>query len=374
MKQFLYSILLVFLATTLAAQDETVVFNLGDDTFLAGPDVVLDATGRDDIFVAGETLAVVSDVTGSAHTAGRIVALKGKIGQDVYAAGYKVTLTGPVAGDASVVGYEVWFGSAIGGDLRATGTKVTLDAPVAGYAMIAARTVTLNSAIAGDVSVAAEDIVFGPDARISGQLMLYEDAENPREVPAYVISSDRIERHAIEEWEALADGKYAPFSLRQAARNFIYGVITIAVIAGIIAAIAPRHLTNMRVQLLDAPFRTFWFGFLFLSVLIGSSVLLALTLVGIVVAPLAIILAVLGAFMGYVVGSYALGVGLLMAAGRNPPNDLVERVVAAFIGALIVGLIGLIPVLGWIFVFALTLAGAGAITTRIFRPTFFAPI
>ena len=53
---------------------------------------------------------------------------------------------------------------------------------------------------------------------------------------------------------------------------------------------------------------------------------------------------------------------------------VVERVAAAFIGALIVGLIGLIPVLGWIFVFALTLAGAGAITTRIFRPTFFAPV
>lgn len=272
-----------------------------------------------------------------------------------------------------MVGYQVWFGGAIGGDLRATGTKVTLDAPVAGYAMIAAETVTLNSAVAGDVSIAADDIVFGPDARISGTLMLYEDEADPRDVPAYVISADRIERHAVEEWEALAEGKYAPFSFRQAASNFIYGVITIAVIAGIFAAIAPRHLTNMRVQLLDAPFRTFWFGFLGLSVLIGSSVVLALTLVGLVVAPLAIFLAVLGAFLGYVVGSYALGVGLLMAAGRNPPTDLVERVVAAFIGALIVGLIGLIPVLGWIFVFALTLAGAGAITMRMFRPTFFAP-
>ena len=75
------------MATAAVAQDETVVFNLGDDTFLAGPDVILNIEGRDDIFVAGETLEVVSDVTGSAHAAGRIVALKGKIGQDVYAAG-----------------------------------------------------------------------------------------------------------------------------------------------------------------------------------------------------------------------------------------------------------------------------------------------
>jgi hypothetical protein len=374
MKQFFFSILLVFMASTAVAQDDPVLFNLGDDTFLAGPDVVLDAQGRDDIFVAGKMLAVVSDVTGSAHAAGRVVALKGKIGQDVYAAGYTVTLTGAVAGDASVLGYEVWFGGAIGGDLRATGTNVTLAAPVAGYAVIAAETVTLNSAIAGDVSIFAEDIVFGPDARISGKLTLYEDDADPRDVPAYVISGDRTERQAVEEWEAFADGQYAPFSLRQAASNFIYGVITIAVIAGIIAAVAPQHLKNMRVQLLAAPFRTIWFGFLFLSVLIGSSVLLALTLVGIIVAPVAIFLALLGAFLGYVVGSYALGVGLLMAAGRNPPKDLVERVAAAFIGALIVGLIGLIPVLGWIFVFALTLAGAGAITTRIFRPTFFAPV
>lgn len=374
MKNLFISLILVFAATAAVSQDETVVFDIGTDSFVAGSDVVIDAPGHDDIFAAGESISVKSDVAGSAHAAGRMVSLQGKIGQDAYAAGYKVNLSGPVVGDATLAGYEVWVDGDLGGDLRATGSSVTLDAPVAGYAMIAGEVVTLNSTVSGDVSLAASRIVFGPDARIQGKLMLYEDEADPHDIPAYVVAQDKIERHAVEEWKALEKGTLAPFSLRQAASSFIYGVLTIAVIAGIIAALAPNQLTKMRVRLLASPFRTFWFGFLSLSVLIGSAILLALTLVGIVIAPIAIALALLGAFFGYVVGAYALGVGLLMAIGREAPDGWIERVAAAFVGALIVGLIGLIPVVGWIFVFALTLAGVGAIATRIFRPSFYSSI
>ena len=45
--------------------------------------------------------------------------------------------------------------------------------------------------------------------------------------------------------------------------------------------------------------------------------------------------------------------------------------VAAGVGALVAGIIGLIPLLGWIFVLALVLSGIGAITLRVIRPAFF---
>jgi len=139
----------------------------------------------------------------------------------------------------------------------------------------------------------------------------------------------------------------------------------------LIAALVPQQLAAMRRRILDAPFRTLWLGFLTQSAVIGSAVLFAMTLVGVFLSPAALLVAAIGGFAGYVVGVYAFGVGLLLAWGWDEPASIGRRALAAGFGALVAGVIGLIPVLGWIFLLAVSLAGVGAITTWIFRPRFF---
>ena len=112
-------------------------------------------------------------------------------------------------------------------------------------------------------------------------------------------------------------------------------------------------------------------GFLTLSAIAGSALLLALTLIGIVVSPAAILLAVLTGFAGYVIGVYAFGVGLMLAIGRDEPRSIADKALAAGAGAVVAGILALIPFLGWLFVLALTLAGVGAICMRVFSPHFF---
>ena len=98
-----------------------------------------------------------------------------------------------------------------------------------------------------------------------------------------------------------------------------------------------------------------------------------MTLIGLIVSPAAVLLALIGGFAGYVVSVYAFGVGLMLAFGRPEPDSIGERAVAAGVGALLAGIIALIPFLGWLFVLALVLSGVGAITLRLFRPQFFVP-
>ena len=280
-----------------------------------------------------------------------------------------VTLSGPVTGDASLAGYDIVVGGTVGGDLRASGSKVTINAPVAGYALLAGESVTLNSVISGDVSVTGPGLVFGPDARIDGNLTLYEPEENQTEVPRQVVPPDRVERIQVEDWRK-GDWKMPRvFDWRGAVLSFIGGVIAVAAIAALIAAVAPQRL---RVRTLDAPFRSLWFGFLAQSTLVGSAIISAMTVIGLLLVPASLFLAVVGGFLGYVIGAYTFGVGLLLAFGRGEPGTMGERALAAAIGALLAGLIGLIPFLGWLFVLALTLAGVGAITMQVFRPAFFA--
>ena len=367
----LTSIVILLAISPVAAQENKDAFDFGNDSFRAGGTVVFDAPGTDDLFMTGETVRGEADIAGSAHLAGRKVTMAGAVGGDAYLAGMDVTLEGQVAGDATLAGYDVRVGD-VGGDLRISGAKLAVRGTVSGYALIAGDEVQIDAIIAGDVNLTARDLDFTDDARIEGQLTIYEEEPGKLEIPASVVPEDRIERRKISEWEE-GSRHLKVWDWRSAVGKFLVGVIVVALLASLIAAIVPQTLAEMRRGVLDRPFRNLWFGFLTQSAVVGSAILFAMTVVGLVLSPAAVLLALIGGFAGYVVAVYAFGVGLMLAFGRPEPDSIGERALAAGIGALVAGIIALIPLLGWLFLLALVFSGIGAITMRLFRPGFFVP-
>ncbi len=363
--------------TSLAdAKESVAAFSINGDTFLAGQEVVHSAGVTDDLFMAGESLQSLSDIDGSLHAAGRVIRVQGAVGRDVYAAGMDISLSGAVGGDATLTGYELLIDNTLGGDLRASGSKVTVNGPVAGYALLAGGELVLNSAIAGDVSLVAENISFGAGAKIAGQLILYEETPGELKIPDSVITEDRITRKSEQDFEDdhftdEAGEDIEVFSWRSALLAFFSGVILVAAVAALIAGAAPRHLASMRKTILLRPFRTLGLGFVTQAAVIGSAVLFALTVIGLFFVPASVLLAFILGFLGYVIGAYAFGVGLLLVLKWGEPETFLQRALAAALGALVVALLGLIPFLGWLFVLAIILSGIGAMFTRMFRPVFF---
>ena len=72
--------------------------------------------------------------------------------------------------------------------------------------------------------------------------------------------------------------------------------------------------------------------------------------------------------VGYVVAIYLLGVWAITRAGALEPDTFPEYALAALIGALIAGLLTLIPFLGWLVLLALSFTGVGAIAVATMRP------
>jgi hypothetical protein len=348
------------------AEDNSASFDFGGDSFRAGRSVSHDATGTDDLFMAGETVAGRTDITGSAYLAGREVTMEGAVQGDAHAAGEEVILRGDVSGDATLAGRAVSV-AGVGGDLRIAGSELRLGGPIGGYAMVAGEDVAFDAAVAGDVSLAARKVDWGEAATIAGWLIIYEEELGELEVPERVVPADRIERREIEEW----DGPRPP-NWRWAIAGFLLGVIVVAALAALIAALVPERLAEMRRQVLARPFHTLWLGFLMQSAVIGAGVLFAMTIIGLLLTPAMVLLALVGGFAGYVVAAYAFGVGLMLAFGRQEPDSIRDRALAAGVGALAAAIIGLIPFLGWLFVLTLVLSGVGAITARVIRPVFFA--
>jgi hypothetical protein len=349
-----------------AAQDDA--FRIGDDVFRAGTSVVHDEAGIDDLFAAGERVEVAAPITGTAWLTGRRVTVDAEVGSDLYAAGADLSLGAPVAGDANLAGYDVTVDAPVGEALRAAARHLRVAAPVVGTALIAAKTVEIDAAIAGDATIAAETITFGEGAAVGGRLVIHDDPDRPTEVPASVAPADRVERRALP-----VEARDAPRHARgwlAIGRGVLFGALFVAVLATLAASIAPRSVERLYVIADERPFRTLAFGFLALAALIGAAVLLVMTLIGIVVAPVVLIAAVALAVLGYVLAVYLAGRAVWDWIGQLPPDTFWERALAALIGAVLVGLVSLVPFIGWLVLLALTLIGLGALTVAALRPEF----
>lgn len=354
------------LAAPLTAGEDGGEFRFGGDAFLAGRSVTLSGETVDDLFAAGQNVSVLSPVEGSAHTAGRNVTITSDVGENLYAAGMNVTVNGEVTGDVTAAGYDVEINQPISGDLRATGSSVTLAAPVAGSAILAGEDVVIRGQILGDLALAADHVTWEDGASVAGQVQLYVDEDSDLEVPQSVAPADRVSRHDIDGFER-DHGKvpgmdsHSERSFGAGVVDFLRTVIVTGILATILALIAPRWIADLRRGALEEPLRTLGMGFLGLAAVIGSVPLLIMTGIGAIVAPLALFAALIMGLLGYVLGAYVLGVWAVTSAGRSTPENTGERAVAGFAGAALLALVGLIPFLGWLAVFAVALAGVGAL-------------
>ncbi|KUF12848.1 hypothetical protein AVJ23_02315 [Pseudoponticoccus marisrubri] len=370
---------LVLLAAPAAAQEAGERFELGSDLYLAGETATLDAEGRDDAFMAGARVTLQAEITGTAHMAGRFVEVTAPVGGSLYAAAQRITIEATIAEDALLAAQRIEVDAPVQGDLRVMGSEIEIDAPVGDTLMVAGEIVELDAPVTGDVALMANEARFGPEARIGGRLILYEEEPGALAVPERVVPADRIERRDFDgrvegATRALSKpkAKAQKDSPAQEPISFLLGVLVVAVLGAALAVLAPATMASMRAHVLRAPGQGLMTGFVTVSALLGGTFVLGATVIGLIAAPFLLIGAVLACVAGYVVGAYALGAWGLSLFGGGMPDSNGDRAIAAAIGALSAGLIGLIPFLGWLFVLALCLTGAGAVTQRLFRPRLFA--
>ncbi len=367
MLRILLSVFL-FAAAVPALAQEAAGWRFGGDAFVAGRKVTLTGEPVQDLFLAGDKITVRTDIEGSAHMAGRYVTLDARVGQNFYGMGMDVQLDGTVAGNATIAGDSLSVREPVAGNLRATGSNVEIVAPVAGSAILAGENVTLDAVIGGDLALAATDVEWGRGAEVGGTVHIYADTPDHIEVPDRVAPADRVEFHPVDEWQDVPGETPPGFFARM--RGWLGGILIVGLLGTIFGAVAPKQLAALRERAVDRPLRTGFLGFVGLSALVGSVVFLTMTGIGIVLVPVSLVGTVLLVAAGYVIGAYALGVWVTGVAGRAAPRTTGDRAIAAFTGAAIGALIGLIPWLGWLALMAIFLIGAGAIVVRLARPAF----
>ena len=330
----------------------------------AGQNVVLQAPVGGDAFDAGGDVSLGTPVPGDAHMAGFDVNADTPVSEDLYAFGFSVDITGGVGRNVTAAANSVTlrFPAPVGGNARLAGQSVTVAAPIMGSALISAQTLTLDAPITGDLNFFGENIVFSPGARVDGSVLI----QAPKEivVPPGVASADRVKFTQFAPPDYMGEaGKTAADTVARrlwpAVWLAVSGWLLLLVIGAAFIALMPRGMDRMEVVSQKRPFRKLGLGILAFASLLGLVPAFALTLIGILALPVVFVVVGIGCLLGYLAGVYFVGLRIAAAFARIDTN--LKRVAVLAVSLLLAGVIGAIPLLGWLFSLGLLVFGLGVI-------------
>ena len=342
---------------------------LGGDQFVAGQAVNLASPVEHDAFALGNDVRLSGPVMGDAHLAGFEVQVTAAVTGDVYAAGFSIDATANIGGDFTAAGnaVNVRAGAPVGGNARLAAATVTLDAPVAGAALVTARSLTLNAAVSGDLSFYGDNLTFGPNARVDGELDIR--APNEIAVPASVASADRVKFQLLQQPDYVGEaGKSATTVLGRFWPVFWTVVgwwLFLVVVGAAFIALLPGTVSSMQTASQRHPFRRLGLGFLAFAAVLGLIPALAFTIVGLLLLPFVLVLAVIACSLAYLSGTFFIGLRIAGAFVRTDTN--LRRLAVLAVALIAAALVGMIPFVGWLITLGIVVFGFGTATTVSIR-------
>ncbi len=229
------------------------------------------------------------------------------------------------------------------GDAVAVGGNVTVKGTVEGDAVAVGGSVTLESRaiVEGDVVSIGGKIHKAPGAKIHNDMV---------EVDAPGISSFK---NAMPEWH-----------WRSWLQGFrIVTFIGFIALALLIVAIMPRQIGLISNAIESDTLKTVLWGLLGMALIVPGALLLTMSIVGIPLVPVELILVVCAAITGYIAIAQLIGKKMAIALKRTDLPIFWET----FWGVFMLGIIGFVPVLGWLVKGIASLIGFGAVILTLVR-------
>jgi cytoskeletal protein CcmA (bactofilin family) len=309
------------------------------DLFAAGGELRLDRLTAEDLFAAGGSIRLRDVAVERLVAAGGEIDLAGEVRDQLIAAGGRLRLRpeATVAGYALLAGGDIEIEGRIGGDLKAAGGRIRL-----------------SGEVDGDVDLAGGRITIEPGTRIGGKL-IYRSGKEARIAPDAVIEG------GVERVEREFPGLSLVAGIGIAIGIWLVVVLGLGAIGAVLHGVMPGLLTEAVRTLAARPWAALGLGFAVVVAPPVAANLLFLTLVGI---PLALFtLGLYGVLLtvGLVTAAYWIGLrlgGIFDWAYEGEPVPW--RILWTFLGFFVLGLLLLVPLLGFLVVLLALALGLGA--------------
>jgi len=344
--------------------------------FYGEEELFLQDISIDDVYAGGALVTIDSTVEGDLVVAGGSVTINANIEGDLIAAGGQITINGDVADDVRVAGGSVFVNGNIGDDLVASGGQLN----ISGETLIGG-TLVFGSGFANVLGTINEDIIGGggklvlggtvyrdvqveiqesftltPDASINGNLVyssLREAELNDEQVAGFIEHKELV----IDDTDFGTDFEtmFSRFHLMYQ----VFKYLTLLVLAIVLVTLLPATLVVTSKVSKEHPWRSLGLGFVLAICTIAAAIILSITLIGL---PLAfILLGVFGITWCLAKVYAAMFIGSLLLKPKKLTKGKLFGIIA--LGGFILMVVGMIPILGWLVVFLVTMASFGSIWT-----------
>ena len=372
-KPFIIGLVSIFLIPTIA-------FALN---FEVGEEILSSEVINDDYYAAGGTIQIKSDVNGDLILVGGRILVNSIVSQDLMLAGGDVTIRGEIQDDARIAGGNVTIDAIIKDDLILAGGNVELgengfvgsDMTVAGGNIVingmingdlqgTGGNIYINNVIKGNVGILGVDSLnFGPNGKVMGDLIYRSPTksetvtrENVKGLIDYRPAKLPVARKDIQ---AIFWGLFAGLS--------IFNFLSLLLAGLIFLALFRFYMTNTVKTVYKKPLASLGLGFL---ILIATPILAILFLITGIGWPFFFILMafwLIGLYVAKFIAIFMISLKLIPVKDKS---SFLRAYGSFALGALILVLLMLIPIVGWIIKFALVLMGLGGMAlyeTKLFK-------
>ena len=291
-----------------------------------------------DMLSAGQSIDLNNpEVYANLFAAGNSVKLSGgKIAADVFAAGDRVEIDQAMVGNnVFAAGNSVTCNASAAGQVLLAGNSVRLDGQAA-YASAAGNSVFVSGSFSGDVNVSGDSVTIGPDTVIDGTLYVQSPSEPT--IPSTAKIANYKYTHGTSS-SAVAGGFAAAMMgfLMMFVIAGIVGIFVFALLALLLATDRPFVAAGNALR--ARPARVLLTGFVVILLVPIVVVLLFITLIG---WELALTLLLACGVLSMISNAFAaISVGFMVFKKMN-------RWGAAMLMTLIFGVVGAIPIVGWL--------------------------
>ncbi len=348
-------------ALVLAAAPASAITRIGGGVDLSG-----DLDG--DINVVGGNVTVDGNVDGNINMVGGNLSVSGSVTGGIKAIGGNVDIDATVGRGVSVAGgdVEVSANSVIGGDIEVAGGSVRFAGIAEQDFEVAGGDVEITGLVYGDVEAHVRDLRLGPNARISGNLIV-RGPERPEIDESKVNGSYEYEYSpsVAAEWDTAfkvwGPGYHHGPSI---AGSIISGLW--ALLGGIILIVLFPNLTDRAVATLSAhPFRSLGLGFLSVVFIPVLAIFLIATIIGLPFGLIMLVLYPILLFFGYLAA--AIGISRLLLRNADAPVSKGQQILYLAVTLIVLMVLSAVPLLGSGITIIALLTGVGALGAAIFQ-------
>lgn len=326
---------------------------LKGDFYGFGQNVTLSGVAEDDVYIAGGNITINAHVQNDLSILGGVVQVHGDVDDDLRVVGGTVTVGHAIKGDLVVLGgnLNILSTASIEGDVLFMGRALQVDGPVTGAIHGTSDDIRINAPVGGDISyTASHEFVLGDNARVRGNINYKSRNDIVRAQESSVQGEIYKAETPIEVGGSLL-------------KLFLVQLSILAFASLTLYLVARKQLRSMILKTRNNLGLTGLIGLAVLIVVPFVSVVLMISVIGLYLGIMLLVSYIFLLFVSCIYAAVMLG----YYAEKYGFKKTVVTMTTVILGVLILCLLGFIPVIGKLLIFACIVVALGELSTTLYR-------